>query len=253
MMRRLVLALGALLAFGQGALAAEGAPTPPHQRWSFSGMTGTFDRAALQRGFQVYKDVCASCHGMRQLSYRHLTGIGLTLDQVRAIVAEIEVPGLNDSGETINRAARPSDRFRAPFANEAAARAANSGAYPPDLSVITKARVHGPDYLFALLIGYGNAPSTMQMMEGMHYNQYFAGGQIAMAPPLAEARPAGYYTDGTNATVEQMARDVTAFLAWAAEPELEARRALGWRALIFLLLLSVALYVIKKRVWSDIH
>ena len=252
-MRRLVFALATLIAFGQTAIAAEGAPTPPHQRWSFSGMTGTFDRAALQRGFQVYKDVCASCHGMRQLYYRHLTGIGLTTDQIRAIVADIEVPGLNDSGETVSRPARPSDRFRAPFANEAAARAANNGAFPPDLSVITKARVHGPDYLFALLTGYRNAPANMQMMEGMHYNTYFPGGQIAMAPPIAEARPAGYFTDGTNATVDQMARDVTSFLAWAAEPELEARRALGWRVMIFLLLLSGLLYAVKKRVWADLH
>jgi ubiquinol-cytochrome c reductase cytochrome c1 subunit len=252
-MRRLILALGAILALGQSAWAAEGVATPAHQRWSFSGMTGTFDRAALQRGFQVYKDVCASCHGMRQLYYRHLTGIGLTTDQIRAITAEIEVPGLNDSGETVARPARPADRFRAPFANEAAARAANNGANPPDLSVITKARVHGPDYLFALLTGYRNAPAGMQMMEGMHYNPYFTGGQIAMATPLAEARPAGYYTDGTNATVEQMARDVTTFLAWAAEPELEARRALGWKVLIFLLLLSGLLYAVKKRVWADLH
>lgn len=250
-MRRLALALAGLLSFAAPALAAEGGPALPAQSWSFNGFFGTFDRAAQQRGFQVYREVCASCHGLRLLSYRHLTALGYTMDQVRAIAATVEVPTLNDSGETVNRPGLPADRFRSPFANPLAARAANNGALPPDLSLITKARVGGADYVYALLTGYAPAPAGVQLMEGMNYNTYFPGHQIAMAPPLSDGQI--QYGDGTRATVAQMARDVAHFLTWAAEPELEARHKMGVQVFLFLILLTGVLYAVKRKVWADQH
>ena len=186
---------------------------PPKQDWSFNGIFGSYDRASAQRGFQVYKNVCSACHSLNYVYYRHLSGIGLNEKQVTAIAATVEVDdGPNDAGEMFKRKGLPRDRFVAPFPNENAARAANGGAYPPDLSVIVKARHAGADYISALLTGYAKAPGDMKMMEGMNYNKYFPGNQIAMVPPLAAGSVE--YTDGTKATVEQMAKDVTTFLAW---------------------------------------
>lgn len=250
-MRRLALALAGLLSFAAPALAAEGGPALPAQSWSFNGFFGTYDRAALQRGFQVYREVCASCHGLRHVAYRNLTALGYSMDQVRAIAATIEVPTLNDSGETVNRPGLPADRFRAPFANPLAARAANNGALPPDLSLMTKARAGGADYVYALLTGYTNPPAGVQLMEGMNYNTYFPGHQIAMAPPLNADQV--QYGDGTRATVQQMARDVSTFLTWTAEPELEARHRMGVQVFLFLILLTGVLYAVKRKVWADQH
>ena len=252
-MRAPVLALAAALALAgaASASAAEGVKVPK-QSWSFSGVFGTFDRAQLQRGFTVYKNVCSACHAMEHLYYRNLTEIGLTEDQVKEIAAQYEVTdGPNDEGEMFQRPARPSDRFRRPFPNENAARASNNGAYPVDLSLIVKARDDGANYVYALLTGYADAPADMKMGDGMNYNKFFPGHQIAMAPPISEG--VVEYEDGTAASVEQVAKDVTAFLAWAAEPELEERKRLGVKVLLFLLVLTGMLYAVKRKVWADVH
>ena len=189
---------------------------------------------------------------MRLLSYRNLRELGLSEEQVAQIAAQFQVmDGPNDEGEMFERNARPSDRFRSPFPNQQAARAANNGAYPPDLSVIVKARPGGADYIYALLTGYEDPPADVTMMEGMNYNRYFPGHQIAMVAPLNPDQVE--FADGTPATVEQMARDVTTFLAWAAEPELEQRRAMGFKVIIFLTILGGLAYAVKRKVWSDVH
>ena len=225
----------------------------PNHPFSFDGLFGTFDRASAQRGFLVYKAVCSNCHSLRQLSYRHLRTLGFTEAQVTGLAAQFEVQdGPNDQGEMFTRPARPSDRFRRPFANDAAARAANNGALPPDLSVITKAREGQSDYVRAVLLGYEEPPPGVTVQEGMNYNKYFPGHQIAMAAPLA-AEGQVEYTDGTPATVEQMATDVVTFLSWAAEPELEARRAMGVRMIIFLVILGGLVFAVKKKVWAGLH
>jgi ubiquinol-cytochrome c reductase cytochrome c1 subunit len=225
----------------------------PDTKFSFEGIFGTYDRASAQRGFQVYKEVCSACHSMNQIYYRHLRGLGFTDGQVQALASQAQVQdGPNDNGEMFERPARPSDRFRRPFPNDAAARAANNGALPPDLSVMVKAREGGADYIHALLTGYSDPPEGVTVMEGMHYNKYFPGHQIAMAPPLNSDGQVTY-ADGTNATIDQMATDVSTFLAWAAEPELEQRRAMGVRMIIFLAILGGLVYAVKRKVWAELH
>ena len=246
------LVLGAAAAISATPARAAGpAPTFPDTRFTFDGLFGTFDRGQLQRGFQVYKEVCAACHAMRQLSYRNLLEIGLTEAQVRNIAAQFQVvDGPNDNGEMFERPARLSDRFRRPFPNEQAARAANNGAYPPDLSVMVKARHNGADYLHALLIGYQDPPAGFQLMDGMNYNRYFPGYQIAMPNVLNPGQLD--FADGTEASVANMARDVTAFLAWAAEPELEQRKRMGVRIILFLIVLGGLTYAVKRKIWADV-
>jgi cytochrome c1 len=234
-------------------VAASETPGPATQKWSFAGLFGTFDRAAQQRGFQVYKEVCSGCHSLDQVAYRNLAALGYNEDQIKAIAATVEVQdGPNDNGEMFVRKGKPYDKFKNPFPNENAARAANNGAYPPDLSVITKARPHGTDYLYALLTNYKEEPPKgVKMAEGMFYNAAFPGAQIAMVPPLAP--DAVQYQDGTKATVSQMAKDVTVFLAWAAEPELEERKSMGRGVILFLLALTALLYALKRKIWADLH
>ena len=243
---------GLLAAMPTPARAAGEAIAIPDTRFSFDGIFGTYDRASAQRGFQVYKEVCSACHAMRLLSYRNLRELGFTEAQVAAIASQFQVmDGPNDEGQMFERNARASDRFRSPFPNVQAARAANNGAYPVDLSVITKARLGGADYIYALLTGYAEPPPGVTMMEGMNYNRYFPGHQIAMAQPLNPDQVE--YADGTPATVEQMARDVTTFLAWAAEPELEQRRAMGVKIILFLTVLGGLAYAVKRKIWADVH
>jgi ubiquinol-cytochrome c reductase cytochrome c1 subunit len=245
------LALSATLFASAPALAAGAGPTPPNANFSFNSLFGTFDRASAQRGFQVYKEVCSACHAMRQLSYRNLLDLGLSEQQVREIAATFTVTdGPNDEGQMFERPGRLSDRFRRPFPNEQAARAANNGAYPPDLSVMVKARANGANYMHALLTGYTDPPDGVVMMDGMNYNTWFPGHQIAMPNVLNDDQID--YADGTKATVDQMARDVTTFLAWAAEPETEARRAMGVKVLIFLTILGGLVYAVKRKVWADV-
>ena len=233
------------------AQAADEAAAPPSMKWSFDGLFGSFDRAALRRGFQVYTEVCAACHSLRLVHYRNLTAIGFSADQVKEIAAEFEVAdGPDADGEMFDRPARPSDRFVSPFPNDNAARAANNGALPPDLSLVTKSRIGGPDYIHGLMVGYKDAPDDMEMSEGMEYNMFFPGHQIAMPAPLSDEQVE--YADGTEATVAQMAKDVTNFLVWAAEPELEERKRMGVKVVLFLVLLTGMLFAVKRAVWSNV-
>ena len=221
--------------------------------WPFDGMTGHFDRQSAQRGFQVYREVCASCHSLNRIAFRNLADIGFSEAEVKALAAEYMVMDAepNDEGEMFERPGRPADRIPKTYPNEQAARYVNNGAYPPDLSLIVKARVDGPDYLYSLLTGYGQkVPSNVAVSEGTYYNPYFSLSQgIAMAPPLMNDLVS--YEDGTNASVEQMARDVVVFLQWTAEPEMEERKRMGIKVLMFLLIMTVLFYFAKKRVWRN--
>lgn len=230
---------------------AAAAPRPEAQNWAHTGIFGTFDRHQLQRGFQVYREVCAVCHSMDYLHYRNLSALGYSEQQVAEFAAEAMVlDGPDEFGEMFERPGLPSDRFQPPFPNQNAARAANNNAYPPDLTVFTKSRPHGLDYTFALLTGYVDPPAGADIPDGMVYNAAY-GGPIAMMPPLMEG--VIEFADGTPATVEQMARDVTVFMAWAAEPELEERKRLGVKVMLFLLLLTAVLYALKRKIWADLR
>jgi ubiquinol-cytochrome c reductase cytochrome c1 subunit len=253
--RLFVIAATAALALwvgaGAPARAAEEAEFASRD-WSFGGPFGTFDRGALRRGLQVYREVCATCHSLDLVAYRNLGDVGFSEDEVKAIAAEYTVlDGPNEEGEMYQRPALPADRFVAPFPNEQAARVANAGALPPDLSVITKARAGGPDYIFALLAGYRDPPEGVEITGGTFYNLAFPGNQIAMPPLLFEGGIE--YADGTPATVEQMAEDVVTFLAWAGEPTLEARKRLGVKVMLFLIVFTALLYAVKREVWKDVH
>lgn len=242
-------ALGLGLAFA--AQAAEG-PALSHQSWSFQGIFGTFDRGALQRGFQVYKEVCATCHSLKQLAYRNLEDTGLSEGEVKVIAAEAQfTDGPNDQGEMFQRPGKPSDHFKSPFPNDEAARIANNGALPPDLSLIVKAREGGPDYAYVILTGFKEPPAGFKMTSGMNYNEAFPGHQIAMPPPLQDDSVT--YADGTKATLEQEAHDVVTFLSWAADPSLETRHRLGVKVILFLFVLTGLLYAVKRKVWTAVH
>ena len=233
------------------ARAADETPLP-RQEWSFDGVFGTYDRASLQRGFQVYKEVCSACHPVTHLNFRDLTQIGYTEDQVKAIASGYQVTdGPNDEGQMYQRAGRPSDPIPGPFPNDQAARVANNGALPPDQSLIVKARPGGPNYVYAILTGYKEAPGSLKMQEGMNYNEFFPGHQIAMPPPLSDN--ALTFADGTPATVPQMAHDVTTFLTWAAEPNLDDRHRTGFKVILFLVVAAGVFYAAKRKIWAPIH
>ena len=220
--------------------------------WSFEGIFGTFDRSSLQRGYQVYQEVCSGCHSIQHLSYRNLSEKGgpeFSLDEAKAIAAQFEVTdGPNDDGEMFTRPRRLSDKFVNPFPNIQAATAANGGAYPPDMSVLVKARKGGADYIYSLLLGYEEAPAGYELDDGVYYNKYIPGNKIMMSKPLSEG--AVEYSDGTQATEVQMAKDVVTFLTWAAEPNLEARHKMGFKVFIFLIILLTLVYFSKQKVWS---
>lgn len=218
--------------------------------WPFEGPLGTFDHRAAQRGFQVYQEVCSVCHGMNQLSYRNLRDLGFSEAEVKSIAASVTVKdGPNDQGEMFDRPGLPSDKFAAPYPNEQAARVANNGAMPVDLSLIVKARHDGANYLYSLLTGFEKAPAGFVLMRGLNYNPYFPGHQIAMPAPLVSDGQV-QYMDGTVATIDQMARDVTIFLQWAAEPEMEHRKSIGLKSVMFLIVFTIVFYIAKKRIWS---
>ncbi|KAL7094937.1 hypothetical protein ABFS83_11G129400 [Erythranthe nasuta] len=209
----------------------------PNYPWPHKGILSSYDHSSVRRGHQVYQQVCASCHSMSLVSYRDLVGVAYTEEETKAMAAEIEVvDGPNDEGEMFTRPGKLSDRFPQPYANEQAARFANGGAYPPDLSLITKARHNGQNYAFALLTGYRDPPAGVSIREGLHYNPYFPGGAIAMPKMLNDG--AVEYEDGTPATEAQMGKDVVSFLSWAAEPEMEERKLMGFK---WILVLSLAL------------
>jgi len=227
------------------------AMAPASLSWKHSGPFGTYDRSAAQRGLQVYKEVCAGCHSLEKVAFRNLIGIGLSVDEVKAFAKEYEIADLDESGEEIERPGKPSDYFPSPFANVKAAAAGNGGAVPPDLSLIIKARANGDNYIHSLLTGYSDAPGDFELNDGSSYNSFFAGRQLAMAAPLSD--DAVEYIDGTATTVDQMARDVVVFLAWASEPKMEARKSMGVKVMLFLLIFAGLMYVVKRRVWSDQH
>ena len=263
-------ALGLGLGIANAAHAAEARPAKDVD-YSFEGPFGKFDRAQLQRGYKVYKEVCAACHSMRLLHFRNLAepgGPGFTEEQVRALAATFQVQdGPDQSGEMLTRPGLPSDRFPTPFANEQAARAANGGAYPTDLSLITKARagwtgtirqlvrgLGGSEYVYSVITGYEPDPPELaaEKPPGKYFNPYFAAGHwIGMPPPLSDGQVA--FDDGAPNTVADMARDVSAFLAWAAEPKMEARKALGFQVMIYLIVFAALLYICKERLWSRVE
>jgi cytochrome c1 len=260
------------------AWAAGEAPKIDRQNWSFSGMTGQFDRNQLQRGFQVYKTACASCHTINRIAFRNLAEPGgpqFPEDAVKALAAEYQVTGEPDGeGKPTKVPGKLSDRFPPLYANEKEARSIHNGAYPPDLSLMARARgiethaawyIHpflmlkdvaagyqegGADYIYALLSGYSDPPSDVKMAEGMNYNRAFPGHQIAMAPPLSDG--VVEYKDGTPSTVSNYARDVAAFLSWTADPHHDRRKRLGWQVLLYLLIMSALLYMAKRRIWADV-
>jgi cytochrome c1 len=264
-----VLAASVLWLAPAAAPAAE-QETPPRLKWSFAGPFGTFDRAQLQRGFKVYREVCQTCHGLNLLAFRNLAepgGPGFTPAQAAAIAAEYKIQdGPNDQGEMFERPGRPADRFPRPFANDGLARLVNNGVVPPDFSVIAKARTYergfpwfvfdiftqyqeqGVDFIAAVLKGYEPPPQGFALPPGTNYNRYFPGHAIAMPKPMEDGRVD--YTDGSPATVDQYAKDVTAFLAWAAEPHMEARKRIGFQVIIFLIVFAGLLYFAKTKVWS---
>ncbi len=258
-----------------GAVQAAGGQKPAKDiHFSFEGPFGTFDRAQLQRGFKVYKEVCAACHSLDYVAFRNLHDAGgpeFSEEQVKSLAATYTMQdGPNEAGDMYERPGLPSDRFPSPFPNQQAARAANGGAYPPDLSLITKYRpgwygtfnqlvngIGGPQYVYSVLTGYTPDDQLSEELkkeqpEGKQYNPYFANGHwIGMAQPLSDDQVT--YDDGTPATVDQMSRDVSAFLAWTAEPKMEERKRTGFMVLIFLGILALMLYLVKKRIWADAH
>jgi len=223
--------------------------------WSFKGPFGKFDRAALQRGYQVYTEVCSSCHSMKYLSYRNLVQSGgpeFSEAQAKAIAASFEVKdGPNADGEMFMRPGKLSDKFVMPYENEKAAQAANGGAYPPDMTVLVKARGGGVDYIYSLLQGYEDPPAGVSLDDGVYYNKYMYGNKIKMSNQLSDGLIE--YSDGTNATVEQMAKDVTTFLMWTAEPHLETRHRMGFKAIVYLIILTILVYFSMKKIWSRIE
>ena len=220
--------------------------------WSFKGIFGTFDRSSLQRGYQVYQEVCSGCHSAQHLSYRNLSEKGgpeFSVEEAKAIASQFEVEdGPNSDGEMFTRQGRLSDKFVKPYPNVEASTAANDGAYPPDMSVIAKARAGGADYIYSLLLGYGEAPAGFELDDGVYYNKYISGNKIKMSPPLSDGLVE--YSDGTESTTAQMAKDVTTFLVWASEPHLEDQHRMGFKAIIYLIILLTLVYMSKQKVWS---
>jgi ubiquinol-cytochrome c reductase cytochrome c1 subunit len=248
------LAAVALATLAQVPLSARAQENPPlpRQEWSFSGIFGTYDRAAQQRGFQVYKEICSACHSLNLVHYRDLAALGYSADEIKQIAASVQVTdGPNDSGDMYDRPGRPSDAFKAPFPNDQAARSANNGALPPDLSLMAKARAGGADYIHDLMTGFSDPPAGFTLQQGMNYDKYFPGHQIAMPPPLTDGGVT--YADGTKATVDQEASDVANFLAWTAEPNLDERHRMGTKSVLFLIILAALLYAVKRKVWAGIH
>ncbi len=259
-------------ALSTSALAAGESSTPTRMPWSFSGPFGTYDRGQLQRGFKVFKEVCASCHSANFMAFRNLAQPGgpeFTEDQVKQLASEYQVQdGPDSSGDMFDRPARLSDHWPSPFPNEQAARASNGGAFPPDMSVLAKARSYhvgfpgfitdafiqyqeyGVDYINALMTGYEDAPEGVTVQSGLHYNKYFPGHQIAMPNPLSDELVE--YTDGAPQTVRQYAEDVSAFLMWMAEPHMETRKRIGFQVMIFLIVFAGLLYFTKKKIWKNV-
>lgn len=282
-----VVAVAGVFAAAPAQAAGDGGHHIEHQHWSYGGMFGHYDKEQLQRGFRVYKEVCSACHGLKRVAFRNLAEPGgpeFPEEAVKALAAEWPnqiTDGPNDDGAMFQRPARLSDRILGPYKNDKEARAAQNGALPPDLSLITRARnthneaawpMHvllmardvftgyqegGSNYLYALLTGYHEAPADYKLADGMNYNAAFPGNQIAM-PNILDGGPVNYADgqekyDGPASSLEQNARDVTAFLAWAADPSLNERKQIGWLVMLYLLITTVLLYFGKRRLWSKFH
>ncbi len=270
--RATILAAAFVVTLAAPAFAQTEQVPPPRLTWSFAGPFGKYDEAQLQRGFKIYREVCSNCHSLDLLSFRNLAepgGPGFTEAQVAQIASEYKIKDFDDSGQPTERAGRPADHFPAPFANELQAKAANGGTAPPDMSTLAKARTYqrgfpwflidivtqyqeeGPDYIAAILKGYKDPPKGFTLPEGGHYNEYCPGHNIAMPPPLMDGQVK--YDDGSPETLEQYSKDIAAFLEWAAEPHMMARKRIGFQVVIFLIVLAGLLYFTKKKVWSDVH
>ncbi len=233
-------------------MAAEEDVQMPNMGWKFEKLFGTYDLASAQRGFQIYSGVCANCHSMTLLHYRDLSGIGLEPAQIKAIAAGVTVPqGLDDQGVPKEGPATAANAFKSPFPNDKAARAANNGALPPDLSLIVNAREGGPDYIYGIITGFAQAPSGFKMQDGMYYNKMYPGHQIAMPQPLQDGSVE--YINGVSNSLDQEARDVVTFLSWAANPELVERKQIGAKVVLFLVFMTGITYAVKRRLWSDVH
>ncbi|MCB1839614.1 MAG: cytochrome c1 [Alphaproteobacteria bacterium] len=254
MTRRFALLMTFVLTFGTGmaAYASEGGEPLIRQSWSFNGPTGTYDRAALQRGYKIYREVCSACHSMKLVYYRNLEALGYNEEQIKNIARDYTyMDGPNDEGEMFERPGLPSDPFKSPYENDKQAAAANN-AVPPDLSLIAKARPGGPDYIFSLLTGFEeHPPEGHTLLPGQHWNHYMPGHVLAMAPPLSDGQVT--YEDGTPQTLEQYARDVAQFLMWAADPYMEERKRTGIKVILFLLVFAGVMYTLKKKIWADAH
>ncbi len=272
-MKRAILGVMLAAAFVAPGLAQTEQVPPPRLSWSFSGPFGSYDEAQLQRGFKVYREVCSNCHSLNLLSFRNLADPGgpdFSEAQAAQIASEYKIKDIDDSGQPIERAGRPADHFPAPFPNEQAAKTANGGTAPPDMSTLAKARTYlrgfpwflfdivtqyqeeGPDYIAALLKGYKDPPpKDAKIPEGSNYNEYFPGHNIAMPPPLQDGQVK--YDDGSPETLEQYSKDIAAFLEWAAEPHMVARKRIGFQVIIFLIVLSGLLYFTKKKVWHEVE
>jgi len=252
---KLIIFLVLLTSFSSYKLLAESSQENLKVNWSFKSFFGTFDRASLQRGYQVFNEVCSSCHSIKYLSYRNLTEKGgpeFSEEEAKAIAANFEVTdGPDSTGEMFTRPAKLSDKFVMPYANEEEAKSANGGAYPPDMSVLVKARKGGADYIYSLLLGYEDSPVDIKLDDGVYYNKYMYGNNIKMSAPLFDELVE--YSDGTKATTEQMAKDVVNFLMWAAEPHLEQRHKIGFRVIIYLIIISILVYFSMKKIWSRIE
>ena len=220
--------------------------------WSFEGIFGTFDRASLQRGYQVYQEVCSGCHSVQHLSYRNLYEEGgpeFSKEEAKAIASQFDVTdGPNSDGEMFTRPGKLSDKFVSPYPNIESSIAANGGAYPPDMSVLAKARPDGANYIYSLLLGYEEPPADFELDDGVYYNKYMAGQKIKMSEPILDGLVE--YADGTEATKEQMVKDVTTFLVWASEPHLESQHKMGFKTIIYLIILLTLVYLSKQKVWS---
>ncbi len=242
----------ALALFVGPAYAAGGAVELHERDWSFNGPFGTFDKASMQRGFQVYREVCSGCHSLKFIAFRNFADLGYNETEIKAIAAEYDVEdGPNEDGDMFTRPGIPADRIPSPYANDNAARASNGGALPPDLSLMAKARAHGPDYLYSLLIGYKDAPDTVVVPEGMYYNNAYSGHLIAMPQPLYGDDV--NYSDGAEGSIESISSDVTQFLMWAAEPKLEVRKRIGVAVVFFLSIFVILSYLAKRRVWAQLN
>ena len=252
---KIFLLLITFLTFISVSTAAENSKKLLNPGWSFKGYFGKFDRASLQRGYQVYTEVCAACHSMKYLNYRNLAENGgpeFSVEQAKIIASQFEVEdGPNSYGDMFTRPARLSDKFVSPYPNDEAAKAANGGAYPPDMSVLVKARKGGANYIYSLLLGYEDPPPSVSLDDGVYYNAYMSGNKIKMANPLSENIV--QYIDGTASTEEQMAKDVVTFLAWAAEPHLESRHKMGFKAILYLFVITILVYFSMKKIWSRVE